>query len=408
MRKCPVSALSVSEKPHWKAAHTQRGYLTKFSLIGPDIIHGEIVANHDVIMDYIDNKLFQTIIKESNLTGKAIHMLFNLNHVKGISFMYKKDLVNLLYNSGPIFKLLVIYNVDHEIHSMVETFAAIAPEESTIVNVGSYQEAVQLILDSKSGKLEPEPYESDEEQQYNTYKKEFLSALARFHWLNLPNHPITMPESRNQLYPFFKALEALQQDLRDKENLYLKEQKKIAEEYEKKITEKNILLNAQEALNKKIESQLEREKSSLICQIAARDMELKQMSSIMSEKRLKIELIESLVGQMNIEPVLKKQITVCCRELADHYNRNECKTDKEITVADSILISKLQRRHPDLSKRDLSISLMIKQNYSTTEIAHAIGITPRGVESVRYRLHKKLGLAKHESIKNYLLDMANS
>ena len=405
MSKCPFSELSVTEKPHWQAAHPEGGYTTKFCLIHPDIIHGHIVADDDVVMDYIDIGVFQTVIRESNLADKPIHMLFNLNHVKGISLRYKKNLVNLLYNSGPTFKLLVIYEADPEIRSIVETFAAIVPEKSAVVIADSYREAMQMILDSKSGKKTHVTCESDEEEQYKAYKKEFFSALARFNWLNLLNHPITVPNGTHPLYPYFKALEALQQDLCEKQELHLKEMETITGEYEQKIAEKAVLLNVQEDMNKKIESQLENEKSLLTFQITAKDMELKRLSSIMTEKRLKLDMIHRLVEEENIDPSLKKEITSCCQKLADCYNQYETKTDKETTVEDSAFVSRLQRKHPGLSKQDLRVSLMIKQDYSTVEIAKTIGITPRGVESVRYRLHKKLGLGKHESIRNYLLDL---
>lgn len=407
MSTCSVSGLPVIEKPHWKANHAKKGYITKFSLIREDILHGEIVTDRDVCMDYIDIGVFQTVIRESNLARKAIHMLFGLKHVKGISFAYKKNLINLLYNSGPKFKLLVVYNVDPEVSSIVETFAAIAPDDSRVVIADNYHEAMQMVLDAKSSKLEPETYGNSEEQQYNAYKKEFLSALARFNWLNLLDHPITLPERSSPFYPYLKALEAFQQDLREKEDLRLQELKKVVEDYEKKIAEKTILLNAQEALNKKKESLLEREKESLTDQIASKEMALKRMSSIVAERRSKIKMIHDLVAQLAIEPTIKQKIMRCCRELVDYYDQSNKKNDKEISVADSAFIEKLQRKHPDLNKRDLRLCMLIKQNHSTLEIAHTIGITTRGIESMRYRLHKKLGLSKHESIKNYLLGIDN-
>ena len=39
------------------------------------------------------------------------------------------------------------------------------------------------------------------------------------------------------------------------------------------------------------------------------------------------------------------------------------------------------------------------------EIAHSIGLSKRGMESIRYRMHKKLGLGKHQSIKTYLAEL---
>lgn len=402
MKTCAVSGLEIAENPHWQANHTQSGYITKFSLIRPDIIHGEIMTDRDVHMDYIEIGVFQTVISESNLAGKAIYMLFGLKNVKGISLAYKKNLVNILYNSGPTFKLLVIYDVDQEIRSIIETFSAIAPEDSTVVIARNYHEAIRLILDTKSGKHEREAPGNREEDSYNAYKKEFLSALARFNWLNLLDHPITLPPETSQFFPYFKGLEAFQQDLREKEALHQEEQQKTRDEYEKRITEKNILLNAQEVLNKKAKVLHEREKSMLANWLLSKDLALKRLSSAIAEKRSKIKMIHDLVEQIDMEPEVKTTIIRHCKELADHYHRNETYPDQEISAADSTFIANLQRKHPVLSKKDQRLCLLIHQNHNTSEIAAATGLTVRGVESARYRLHKKLGLSKHESIKHYL------
>jgi len=45
-------------------------------------------------------------------------------------------------------------------------------------------------------------------------------------------------------------------------------------------------------------------------------------------------------------------------------------------------------------------------NYDTCDIARSVGISTRGMESIRYRMHKKLGLGKHQSIKTYLSELA--
>ena len=44
----------------------------------------------------------------------------------------------------------------------------------------------------------------------------------------------------------------------------------------------------------------------------------------------------------------------------------------------------------------------------TIEIARSVGISTRGMESIRYRMHKKLGLGKHQSIKTYLSELSMS
>jgi DNA-binding CsgD family transcriptional regulator len=78
----------------------------------------------------------------------------------------------------------------------------------------------------------------------------------------------------------------------------------------------------------------------------------------------------------------------------------------ELTTTDSEFLSKLQRKHPNLNQRELRICLLIKLNYNTRDIARSVGISTRGMESIRYRMHKKIGLTKHQSLKGYLTDLA--
>ena len=86
----------------------------------------------------------------------------------------------------------------------------------------------------------------------------------------------------------------------------------------------------------------------------------------------------------------------------------EKQPDIELTKSDSLFIATLQKKFPDLSPRELRIGLLVKLNYDTSEIAHSIGLSTRGMESIRYRMHKKLGLGKHQSIKSFLSDLVIS
>ena len=83
----------------------------------------------------------------------------------------------------------------------------------------------------------------------------------------------------------------------------------------------------------------------------------------------------------------------------------EKQLNRETTESDSIFLSKLQKKFPNLNQRELRISLLVKLNYDTTEIARSIGLSTRGMESIRYRIHKKLGLGKHQSIKTFLSEL---
>lgn len=80
----------------------------------------------------------------------------------------------------------------------------------------------------------------------------------------------------------------------------------------------------------------------------------------------------------------------------------------ELTDTDTAFLALLQEKHPGLSEKELRISLLIKLNYDTREIARMSGLTKRGMETTRYRMHKKLGLEKHHSMKYYFSSLAEN
>ncbi|MDG5491320.1 LuxR C-terminal-related transcriptional regulator [Psychroserpens sp. SPM9] len=64
----------------------------------------------------------------------------------------------------------------------------------------------------------------------------------------------------------------------------------------------------------------------------------------------------------------------------------------------------LIQKYPELTPKDLKICAYIKMNLSTKEIAPLMNISPRGVETHRYRLKKKLKLENDISLTTYLLN----
>ena len=77
----------------------------------------------------------------------------------------------------------------------------------------------------------------------------------------------------------------------------------------------------------------------------------------------------------------------------------------ELTSSNAALLSLIQSKHPALHHRELRISILIILDYDTKEIAHALSMSKRGLENIRYKMHKKMGLLKHQSIKTYLQEL---
>lgn len=66
------------------------------------------------------------------------------------------------------------------------------------------------------------------------------------------------------------------------------------------------------------------------------------------------------------------------------------------------LMKRLHARHPDLSNNERMMCAYLKVNLLTKEIAPLLNISVRGVETIRYRLRKKFGLEREDSLTDYL------
>jgi DNA-binding CsgD family transcriptional regulator len=66
-------------------------------------------------------------------------------------------------------------------------------------------------------------------------------------------------------------------------------------------------------------------------------------------------------------------------------------------------ITRLKERFPELTAQEIKFSAYIRMNLNTKEIANLLGISVRGVEIGRYRVRKKLGLSRQDSLSDFLL-----
>ncbi|MEI8186650.1 MAG: hypothetical protein WCG19_08125 [Chlorobiaceae bacterium] len=159
--------------------------------------------------------------------------------------------------------------------------------------------------------------------------------------------------------------------------------------------------------NKKSPVDFENEIAALKTTIQSQDSELTRVATAINEKASALRNLLDQIHALDIDPGVKRGMTDTCLRLIE-TEINERRLNMELTESDTVFLSKLQKKHPNLNQRELRISVLVKLNYDTKEIARTIGITTRGMESIRYRMHQKLGLGKHESIKTYLSDLALS
>lgn len=74
---------------------------------------------------------------------------------------------------------------------------------------------------------------------------------------------------------------------------------------------------------------------------------------------------------------------------------------------DPVFLRAFRERHPDATSHEVRLATYIVMNLSNKEIAEMTCRSTRSVESARYRLSKKLGLAPGESIAAYLRSLSS-
>lgn len=399
MSICTVTNLPITANRNWQTGNN--GYSKVFKLLGEDILLYCIDADQNVSLDHMDTDLLYSVLHDTNMANKPVCFVWDMKHITSMSLSYKKEIANLAYNSSLTFGIVILYNVEPQLLTTAETFAAMVPENLPVLIKQNYADAVTTALDWRKGLPVKEAFENDEELR----KKEFLAFLGRLSWLNMTDQGINLPPRDDRMFPYFKAIDSLQNDLRERMKEKEQELRQIAEESEKTLTEKNILLNAQKELYKKLKGQLEKEKSALTARIATQEMELTRISTAIAEKTSALRELLDMISALDIDYQQKSIMVEHCRRMID-TEMIEKRLNIELTTTDSEFLSRLQRKHPNLNQRELRICLLIKLNYNTRDIARSVGISTRGMESIRYRMHKKIGLIKHQSLKGYLTELA--
>ncbi len=402
-QQLPIAA--TTKKNHWKSHHPASEYTKWMAVVDGDIVHTWIdrEGKSDIVLDFMDIELLQVVLTESDLLGKQFHILFDLAHISNITFSYKRAITDLFYNWSPILGVIGFYNIPESMRIIVETFAAVAPQNICVILGKTYEKSIENIRAFKAGNLAVR--ESDVE--YNNLQalnKKFLEAIARISWLNMLDQSITMPPDGHPYYPFFKAIDSLRSDLAEKEREQENEVQLLKQDFGHRITQLVIKINAQAEVNNKSAREREKEIADLTKRIQTQEMELARMSTVIADKQKGVQYLLDKIYALDLEAGVKRALTKSCLSLIEK-EVIEKQLNREPAASDSIFLSRLQQKFPTLNQRELTISLLVKLNYDTTEIARSIGLSTRGMESIRYRIHKKLGLDKHRSIKAFLSEL---
>jgi len=76
--------------------------------------------------------------------------------------------------------------------------------------------------------------------------------------------------------------------------------------------------------------------------------------------------------------------------------------EEQFDLVHNNFISHLRNHHPDLGVNEIKMCAYLRMNLTSKEIAPLLNLSIRGVETLRYRLRKKLGLEREDGIIDYI------
>lgn len=89
-------------------------------------------------------------------------------------------------------------------------------------------------------------------------------------------------------------------------------------------------------------------------------------------------------------------------KLGSHTEKVLERVEEEFNLLHNNFTQKLRQKFPSLTNAEIILCAYIKMNLPTKEIAPLINISLRGVETMRYRVRKKLGLNRNDSLSGFI------
>lgn len=100
----------------------------------------------------------------------------------------------------------------------------------------------------------------------------------------------------------------------------------------------------------------------------------------------------------------KQQLVLINNKIDDNMQSDEVlkRIEEQFDLIHNNFMQRLHEKHPELSNNERMMCAYLKMNLSTKEIAPLLNLSVRGVETIRYRLRKKFGLEREDSLTDYL------
>ncbi|WP_164549917.1 ligand-binding sensor domain-containing protein [Nonlabens ponticola] len=171
---------------------------------------------------------------------------------------------------------------------------------------------------------------------------------------------------------------------------------------EAELTKKQRELDLERLKNQKELAEVNNKQ--LTTDIESRNRELAMTTMAMIKKNETLSEIKKALEKVQANNDSKNLKAVKDLVHKNMTERQDWKTfEQAFTMTDKAFIKNIKARHPSLTSGDLRLSIYIRLNLSSKEIAPLLNISPRSVEIKRYRLRKKMELDKETDLFEYLV-----
>lgn len=138
-------------------------------------------------------------------------------------------------------------------------------------------------------------------------------------------------------------------------------------------------------------------------ELANYTMQLVNKKDIFNDLQFDLKQLRSLVKTQSS----REKITEIFRKLHQHKIGEEYMEvfDVNFEKVHHEFFEKLKELYPNLSKKELRLCAFIKMDLSNKEISPLLNISVRGVETLRYRLRKKLDLEHEDNLHEFLTEL---
>jgi DNA-binding CsgD family transcriptional regulator len=144
-----------------------------------------------------------------------------------------------------------------------------------------------------------------------------------------------------------------------------------------------------------------------------------ELSNILLNQVNKKELLQDIKSDLkSLQATLKeKDFEVCNRKMVVLQGKISKSIEQEIDwtkfednfdIVNDYFLQRLTEKFPWLNKNERKLCIYIKMGMITKEIAPLMNLSIRGVEMMRYRMRKKMGLERADDIEIYFQTFNNS